>query len=92
MKLPKPVPYARHWWRMHTVRLNTLGAVLTAASAGLSLAGGAASWVSAVDFRVVLVLAAVIFVASTAGALITQEFRDKPPKPTVPPNAGKTTQ
>jgi hypothetical protein len=89
MKLPfKPVPYARHWWRFHSIRWNVVGMLLTASATGVSMAGGAAAWVTAFDFRIVLVLALLIFVLSTAGALIAQEFKDKPGAS----NAGKATQ
>lgn len=83
----KYVPYAKHWWRFHSIRWNGLGVLLTGASTGLSLAGGAASWVNTIDFRIVMVLAGLIFLASTAGTLIAQEFKEKPKG-----NAGKTTQ
>ena len=62
----------RKAWRFHSMRASAIGFVLTSFAASLALAGGAAAWVTVLDMGYVLLLAAVIFLASMIGRLISQ--------------------
>lgn len=68
----KLVPYWRQFWKLHTVRANTVGALLTAVAASTIKAAGVAAFGAILDFRVVLWLAFAVFVLSLVGALIDQ--------------------
>lgn len=62
----------RKAWRFHSMRASAAGLILTSLGASLALAGGAAAWVTVLDMGYVLLLAAVIFLASMIGRLISQ--------------------
>ena len=62
----------RKAWRFHSMRASAIGFALTSFAASLALAGGAAAWVTVLDMGYVLLLAAVIFLASMIGRLISQ--------------------
>lgn len=68
----KLVPYWRQFWKLHTVRANTAGALMTAIAASTIKAAGVAAFTAVLDLRIVLWLAFVVFLLSLIGALIDQ--------------------
>lgn len=73
------MPLVNDWrkaWTWHSMRASAFGFVLTSTAASLALAGGAAPWLSYLDTGIVLALAALIFLLSMAGRLISQQKGD----------------
>lgn len=68
----KLVPYWRQWWKLHTVRANVVGALMTAISASTIKAAGVAAFGVILDVKTVLWIAFAVFVLSFIGALIEQ--------------------
>ena len=89
MKLPSLVPNWRQAHLWHSMRGMSAGVILTAVAGALALSASAASWISVFGLGIVLIVAAVIFLASMVGRLLMQE--PPPPKPPET-NAGKATQ
>lgn len=66
----------RRAWKWHSMRWNAAGFVLTSIAASLALAGSAAAWSMRFDDHIVLAIAALIFLASMIGRLISQEPKE----------------
>lgn len=62
----------RKSWRYHSMRASAIGLVLTSLAASLALAGSAAAWVTVLDMGYVLLIAAIIFLASMVGRIVSQ--------------------
>lgn len=58
--------------RWHSMRWSAAGFLLTSTAASLAMAGGAAAWSVVYSDKVVMVLAAAIFLASMIGRVISQ--------------------
>lgn len=73
------MPLVTDWrkaWTWHSMRASACGFVLTSCAASLALAGGAAPWLTYIDTGVVLALAAIIFLFSMIGRIISQRSKD----------------
>lgn len=74
------VTYRRHWWRIGSVRISSVGAVLSIIVASAVHVSGAAALAAVLDYRIVLGIVGLLFGANIFAALVDQPKLKKPPQ------------